>query len=24
VPVRPIGRKSELSIGRISIFRQGR
>ena len=23
VPVRPIGRKSELSIGRISIFRQG-
>ena len=24
VPVRPIARKSELSIGRISIFRQGR
>ena len=24
VPVRPIGRRSELSIGRISIFRQGR
>jgi tyrosinase len=24
VPVRPVGRKSELSIGRISIFRQGR
>ncbi|HZA32518.1 MAG TPA: tyrosinase family protein [Propionibacteriaceae bacterium] len=24
VPVRPIRRKSELSIGRISIFRQGR
>jgi tyrosinase len=24
VPVRPISRKSELSIGRISIFRQGR
>ena len=24
VPVRPIGEKAELSIGRISVFRQGR